>query len=241
MSGPFDFAPENGGEGLDSHDHPRSKHAPQPDPLKGASIHIFNDTFSLPSSIFWLVTRPHLSNSASSSARFSNLYVRLHGSGSNAVLLTPQPPKFLRSHLSPANQVIFTSWAEKHRGRNWGFVLGNEDSGKSLGGWAPMEIVEGQGTSGFRFAEDRPGERKEEGLKYGSWNGEGKKLGTGAAGEGGRKASWAGWMVCEWTHGHPQLFWMTDDLQKDLPAYCERVILERVPVIGQGDDQVNHS
>jgi len=46
---------------------------------------------------------------------------------------------------------------------------------------------------------------------------------------------WAGWMVCEWRYGHPQLFWVTSELKYELPGFCERVLLVKEPVFGQSD------
>ena len=45
--------------------------------------------------------------------------------------------------------------------------------------------------------------------------------------EGKEVEGWKGWMVCEWATGHPQLFWVTDELKSELPEFCERVAIVR--------------
>jgi hypothetical protein len=126
-------------------------------------------------------------------------------------MLVAGPPKFLRFHLSESGQQNATSW--KNPGRTWGFVLGNED-GKRLGGWEQVQIVEGEADAGFTWRSDDESGGKEV-LEH-----EGK----------GNGCSWSGWMACEWSHGHPQLFWVTSNQKGELPGFCERVVLVREPV-----------
>jgi hypothetical protein len=55
-----------------------------------------------------------------------------------------------------------------------------------------------------------------------------------------KTAKWMGWMVCQWSLGHPQLFWISDALKEQknggqLPEFCERVRIVREPISGQPD------
>jgi hypothetical protein len=103
-------------------------------------------------------------------------------------------------------------------------VLGQAE-GKRLGGWEEVQIVEGEADAGFAWrSTDRP---------------DGKEVLEHKGKEDG--CSWAGWMVCEWCHGHPQLFWVTSNLKGELPDFCERVVLVREPVYGQPEEHVSPS
>ncbi len=169
---------------------------------------------------YFLRTAAH--PSTPNSTRFSNLYVRHHGSGINSIMMVASPTKFLRFNLSESGHQNATSW--KNPGRTWGFVLGSEE-GKCLGGWEEVQIVEGEADPGFAWcSDDQPDGR--EVLEH-----KGKEA----------NCSWAGWMVCEWCHGHPQLFWVTSNLKGELPDFCERVVLVREPVYGQPEEYVSPS
>jgi hypothetical protein len=132
-------------------------------------------------------------------------------------MLVSTPPKFLRFYLSESGHQYAMSW--KHPGRTWGFVLG-KDPGKRLGGWEQVQIVEGSADQGFVWCEDGKSDGKEV-LEHKEKE---SKDST---------CSWTGWMVCEWCHGHPQLFWTTTELKGELPDFCERVVLVHEPVFGQ--------
>jgi hypothetical protein len=176
--------------------------------------------------IFWLKTAPHpLSPSPS---KFTNLYLRHASSGSPSVVLTPAPPKFLRSHLGPnskedgniesqGSRIILTTWRPQDAGREWGLLLeGRTEYGKgservNRDMWAPVHIQEGVGIgdTGFSFA----GEKEKEVLVH---------------------EEVKGWVVCPWALGHPQLFWLTDAFEEGkLPDFCDRVDVIREEVIGQ--------
>ncbi|KAH8646355.1 hypothetical protein BX600DRAFT_159826 [Xylariales sp. PMI_506] len=166
---------------------------------------------------FFLKTAP-LPGEASS--QYTNLYLRHHGSGFNSVVVTPSPPKFIKGHMD-GQRIIFTSHA--HPGRQWGLTLsysGAEDD--QCAGWEKVEIVENGGGSGFQFATlpstatDRGSDTKEEThevLQHGETD--------------SHENAWTGWMVCEWAHGHPQLFWVTGELKAELPPFCHRVQIVR--------------
>jgi hypothetical protein len=185
---------------------------------------------------FWLKTAAH--PSAGPDPRYASLYLRHHGGGINAIMLTPSPPKFLRlthpissppttgadAHpvSEPTRQtgrIAFTSQA--HADRRWGLVTEAEYSVRA--GWESVEIVADAGTEGFYFEE-------EGGLEVLKWNAEKGQGGDGSDGtvaDGETDGAWRGWMACEWAHGHPQLFWVTDRLKGELPAFCERVRIVR--------------
>lgn len=75
-----------------------------------------------------------------------------------------------------------------------------------------MEIVEDGGSDGLLFSAGG-GDGKEEVLEY-------------EEEDAGEKV-WKGWMVCDWAHGHPQLFWVTHALKGELPPFCHRVQIVR--------------
>ena len=54
-------------------------------------------------------------------------------------------------------------------------------------------------------------------------NVKGEKLARWEEGE----KEWKGWMACEWSLGHPQLFWVTGMMEGELPAFGERVRIKR--------------
>jgi hypothetical protein len=173
--------------------------------------------------IHWLQTVSHEQKTES---RYSGMYVRLTGSGSNIAVLTKDPPKFLRCHSDDAGHEFFTSW--KHPGRLWSFVLVDQEEIREKGRiptntnlpmWSPVEIREevadGKacgGDKGFSFSKE-----------------------DHAASPALDNTASNGWMVCEWAYGHPQLFYLTAayDETKALPSFCERVSLVKVQVQNQ--------
>lgn len=171
---------------------------------------------------YFLRTAQHASTPGST--KFANLYIRHHGSGIDSIMLTPSPPKFLRFELSADGQQLATSW--KHPGRAWGFVLGI-DPEKRVGGWEEVQIVENQSDSGFEWVKDVDGR---EVLQHNSNAKDDSK-----EQDSGYGATWTGWLACEWSHGHPQLFWVTSALKSELPKFCVRVVIVREPVSGQPD------
>jgi hypothetical protein len=140
------------------------------------------------------------------------------------VVLTPAPPRFLRSHLGPkssddgqGSKVVFTTWRPQDSGREWGFFLdGRKEYGKgsergNRDMWAPVHINEGVGIgdSGFSFSVEN---------------------GREVLGHEEVK----GWVVCPWAMGHPQLFWLTNAFEEGkLPDFFERVDIVREEVVGQ--------
>ena len=148
---------------------------------------------------FFLKTAPLQSPSGPNApqSRYTNLYLRHHGSGINSVVLTPSPPKFIKAHQEDG-KIHFTS--ASHEGREWGLVLKTESEAGKRAGWEKVEIVE---------------------------NASGAELEGVEMLEGKEVEGWKGWMVCEWATGYPQLFWVTDELKSELPEFCERVTIVR--------------
>jgi len=149
--------------------------------------------------------------------RFDGLYLRQYSVDDIAVVLTQSPPKFLRANVGNTETktgINFTSWAPQHAGRKWGLVLRDNDGGKAGAAlWKRVEISEG---------------RSDESVRVIAVAGEGSDEVAEAREElrGGER--WAGWMVCEWSLGHPQLFWVTDQLRdRKLPDFSERVRIVR--------------
>jgi hypothetical protein len=204
---------------------------------------------------FWIRTGPHPSTKSSAS-RFNSYYLRHAGHGSNAVILALNPPKFMYSEIDDGSaddiaseksfrsrqssgttslsrysernghafggdvnggKVVFKSWKKKERGMEWRFHLkgikdfGSESEKRNREMWAPVEIVEKDeeedtdGDDGFSFALHKNG--MDEVLVH-------------------REVK--GFVVCEWTLGYPQLFWLTDAFEEGkLPEFCQRVLLVR--------------
>jgi hypothetical protein len=204
---------------------------------------------------FWIRTGPHPSTKSSAS-RFNSYYLRHAGHGSNAVILALNPPKFMYSEMDDeeiadlaskkpkksrrppgtrslsrysekngaafggdvsGGKLTFKSWKQKEKGREWRLHLkgmkefGKDSEKKNREMWAPVEIVEKDeeedtdGDDGFSFALHKNG--IDEVLVH-------KEV--------------KGFVVCEWTLGYPQLFWLTDAFQEGkLPEFCQRVLLVR--------------
>lgn len=138
-------------------------------------------------------------------APYTNLCLRHYGSGTDSVVPTESPPKFIKGHLD-GKQIKFTS--ASHEGRQWGLTL--RADGEQRAGWENVDIVENGGSDGLVFVT----RGSEEVLEFDE---------TDDAGE----LIWRGWMVCEWAQGYPQLFWVTDRLKGELPAFCHRVRIVR--------------
>lgn len=80
--------------------------------------------------------------------------------------------------------------------------------GERLAGWERVEIVEDGGSEGFVLKE-----RESDGVK----------LLESAMKDEEDELVWKGWVVCEWSTGHPQLFWVTHKSKAALPEFCTRV------------------
>ena len=194
----------------------------------------------------------------------SYLYLRLHGSGTSSVMLTPSSPIHLRAHFEPTQaseptdedgselapkagpigKQIFTSGTPRHAGRSWGLVLTTDPRDtKAISSWERAEIQEGSSEDGWTFdsveveaapgsASNAPGghDTSKVVVEQLVWKGGPVKL-VGDHTSDSQESEvyqWRGWMVCSSQFGHPQLFWITDKLEgRDLPAYCERVIVVR--------------
>jgi len=145
-------------------------------------------------------------------SRYTGRYLRQNSLANPAVMVMSEPPKYLRGNF--ANEaaqagVKFTSWLPKHADKFWGVVLRSEGAGKA--GWERVEIAEDEVEQKLRIVQQRGTESMEaiEVL------------------DGSDIEDWTGWIVCEWSLGHPQLFWTTKALQEPLPDFCERVIIMR--------------
>jgi hypothetical protein len=163
--------------------------------------------------LYFLKTAPH--PTTPNDTRFANRYLRHHGSGINAIMVMPSSPKFLRFHpLSHGHQVI-SSW--KHPGRAWGLCLDRTNRQ-----WEEVQIVENSSELGFTWVKNSSTEV--ETLEH-----------SGDIKYENRTLQWSGWMVCEWAYGHPQLFWVTNEMSGSLPEICERVVIvkEAIPVDAQ--------
>ena len=122
---------------------------------------------------YWLRAYPHPDSSSQNASDFSGLYLRLHGSGTNSVMLVPSSPIYLRCHFEPVSSLakgaesvsapevpkdaslgrqIFTSHAQRHVGRSWGLALTVDPrDSKALAGWERVEIVDGSTEVGWTF------------------------------------------------------------------------------------------
>lgn len=206
---------------------------------------------------YYLRAYPHPENKNPAASRISGHYVRLHGSGTDVVLLTPASPIYLRGHFEPATDAasddsasiaptvgrqVFTSPAERHQGLFWGLTLtiDSRDT-KALSGWERVEIIKGSKPSGWAFeeveltlpdqsdsAEGAPAQvRVAEQLV---WRGDSISLPSADESGDDSKYAWKGWMVSEWSYAgnKPQVFWLTDKLKaEELPPNCERIVLIR--------------
>ncbi|BCR87189.1 uncharacterized protein ACHE_31176A [Aspergillus chevalieri] len=72
----------------------------------------------------------------------------------------------------------------------------------NYGAWQPVQINTGYGTSGFELDNAH--------LKWSEQNGFG------------------GWLVCDWVHNAPQLFYLYEPIKADVPSSCSKVELQAV-------------
>ncbi|KUJ12460.1 uncharacterized protein LY89DRAFT_688148 [Mollisia scopiformis] len=151
---------------------------------------------------FFLKTAPFPGEEPS---KYTNLYLRHFGSGMDSIVLTPGQPKYIKGHME-GKRIAFTS--ASHEGRKWGLELRKD--GEQHAGWEKVEIVEREGSDGLLFTTGEEGEV----LEYEEEELAGEKV-------------WKGWMVCDWAHGYPQLFWVTHKLSGELPPFCHRVQIVR--------------
>ena len=127
-----------------------------------------------PSRQYWL--RAHTHPSSPIPSKYHNLYLRLHGSGTSSVLLTPEPPIHLKAHFEPSQgghdgqqgeegksrkgegrfreggsgAQIFL--AGKHPTRFWGLKLSTDKRDtKCIAAWERVEIVENSRDEGWSF------------------------------------------------------------------------------------------
>ena len=164
----------------------------------------------------------------SSKPNCPSLYLRLHGSGHSSVVLTPSQPIYLRAYLSEDRQ-LFTS--TKRPNRSWGLVMGSAHPHVA---WEDVRIEEGETDGGFKFVPLEEGDRDidvdeksepEEGKEMLLWDSRAKNVAPSEPEKGEEENDWKGWMVCEWVHGHPQLFWLSAKTDAALPSFCDRVAI----------------
>lgn len=149
--------------------------------------------------------------------KYLGRYVRYTMGGSFDMVVTVDPPKFIKFFLHDSKSLA------GHEKRTWGFVMAAVDGASKPEGCEPVQMFEDQGTEGFFFAPRDEG--VEEVLM---WNGGGE-----AGGRESESLGWKGWVLREsppdkW-EGNPQLFWMTGSAADgaELPADCYRVDLVR--------------
>ncbi|KAF2803967.1 uncharacterized protein BDZ99DRAFT_575634 [Mytilinidion resinicola] len=173
--------------------------------------------------------------------KYDNFYLRLHGDGVEDIVLTPGRPIYLRAFDEPAPAATIPSTeagvgtsikfiSTKSGDRQWSLALGQP---RDFVGWEPVRIVaaaeDEEAEAGARWV--RKSDLAAGGLRE---EFEALEWDAGSSEENG-KGEWKGWMVCEWVHGHPQLFWVTgmsDSRGKELkmPTFCERVELVKEAV-----------
>jgi hypothetical protein len=159
---------------------------------------------------------------------YAPLYLRLRGDGINSVVLTPASPKFLRWHHEPDQPIaegssstdtgkqIAISW--KNPDRSFGLVIPEPRKNYA---WEDVQIVEGEADAGFAWEKiDVEGVVTDVLARRESDE-------EGAVRTQGEQKGYMGWMACHWVHGHPQLFWANGTLDKELPQFCEPVLVVR--------------
>jgi hypothetical protein len=162
---------------------------------------------------FFLKTYPVKPSTEEKPSNYAPLYLRLHGDGIDSVVLTKEPPKFLRwEHIEqdPAfgtGRQVATLWKD---GRSFGLQVGKP---REKYAWEDVAIIERGGNLEFLWEKKEIGGKEVEVLNLKGDENDGK-------GENG-------WMATQWVHGHPQLFWVTGKLDKDMPPFCEWVYIVR--------------
>lgn len=193
------------------------------------------------------------SSTSSQSSRISGLYLRLHGSGTDSMLLTPASPIYLRGHFEPVEslgseevgRVIFTSPAELHAGRSWGMALTTEKRDtRAHSQWERAEInevIDGSARSGWVWEpfeletashsqEDSSAPKKSEKRSAERLVWKGGPISVGSAKDAEEAYQWEGWFAMKSSYGHPQLFWLTDKFKAKagtLPEGAEKVFVVR--------------
>lgn len=86
-----------------------------------------------------------------------------------------------------------------------------------------VRIEDGETDGGFKFLpledidvgkKSELGERKEMLV----WDSRAKTVAPSEAEKGKEENDWKGWMVCEWEHDHPQLFWLSAKTDATSPS-----------------------
>ena len=77
---------------------------------------------------------------------YTNLYIRRHGSAIDSIVITTEPPKFVKAQMD-GKRITFTS--ASHEGRKGGLTL--RTGGEQHAGWEKVEIVEDGGSDGLPF------------------------------------------------------------------------------------------
>ena len=173
--------------------------------------------------LYFLKTR---SLPSSGFSRYDAMYLRLHGDGHSAVVLTKDPPKFLRGCLDKGRQLFIVTKSP----RTFGLSMGaSPKPNATRARWESVQIVEDESDVdvGYSFGEDGT-------LR---WDSRAKSTDLHEETSDELEDGWKGWMVCEWSLGHPQLFWITsnlvptDKLSDELPASCERVDIVKETIL----------
>lgn len=135
------------------------------------------------------------------------LCLRLSGSGSNAVVLTKDPPKFLRASISLSSNGLITITSNSHPDRQWSLSCIRDATSSGAEGanepmWHPVVIREeaNQAEEDSIIVED--------GLLS-------------------RSQGQTTFLVATWNIGHPQLFWPSTTFDKTkAPPYLSQVTVE---------------
>ncbi|MCJ1310812.1 hypothetical protein MMC25_004479 [Agyrium rufum] len=146
----------------------------------------------------------------------ANLYLQGYhtGAGFNDVVLVPESVGSLaKFFLNNTHQE-----ADLGSAFPWGLVLGNDDN---YAGWELVQLNAGYGDSGFYF-------NNTDGLFNAVAGAQGLKFNSAYQyGEGIKFNEFGGWLVCDWYHGLPQLFWRVTPYDDAFPSSCALIQLER--------------
>ena len=139
---------------------------------------------------------------------YENRYLRHTGSGHSDIVLTPEPPKFIKFFFEDGK--VMAGFQERVFGMCMSEELRDGEDGRK--GLRKVEIFEDRGDAGFSFDADDDGLLK--------WSAE-------QAGASEWRSPWKNW-VCrpgspDVYMGYPQLFWVADDAVHNLPDGVERV------------------